>query len=154
MRSSTTFLIFAGLVVLLVIYGMISESQRSQNPPVKATIAFVAAVKANDAARVETLSDAKTTTMIAAGNKIISLQFGKIAPFPGAFVKKDAVTWSYGELSRLTLDPAVAPVMLENKETGEKAATLALQNNYKIYLHTVGREWKVFYVDKSEEKPQ
>ncbi len=154
MRSSTTFLVFGGLVAVLVIYSLITQKQQTQSPPVQAATAFLAALKTNDAAAVTALTDAKTTRVVAAGNHIISLRFSKIAPFPGAFIEKPQAVWSYAELTRLTLDSVSTPVLITNEKTKEAVATLALNSGYKAYLHTVNGTWTIFYLDRAEEKAQ
>lgn len=151
MRSSTTFIIFFGLVLVVLIVGIISSVTTSRSPVVKAAETFVKGVKDNKPDDVASVIDPKYAHLISVGDTLKSINFDAIALGNGSFVKKPAVKWSNVDLLTVQLDTAVQPVTVQIGDT--PTATLSC-GPFKIYLHQVGNDWKVFYIDKPEVKPQ
>lgn len=146
MRSWTTFAVFGGFLVILVVYSFIS--QFFSNPALRSAQQFLDAVNRNDAAAVEKLVDPSAGKIMKAGNSLISISFAEGTPFDGPFVRHEAVLWGYTELTTLKIDPKSDPHVLEKSGI----ATIQLTNGMQIYLHLVGRQWKIIYITKGPEK--
>jgi hypothetical protein len=144
MRSSTTFFIFIGLVVVVLLLGTISSQTTANDPVVRSAQTFLKGLHANDAATVDRVLDARNANLINAGARVVSIKFGGIAP-GGAFMKRPEVLWMYSDLSQMQLDKTAQPV------TAADMATVAC-GAFKLYLRQVDGVWKVFYIDKPEEK--
>ncbi|HOF88489.1 MAG TPA: hypothetical protein PLZ36_10360 [Armatimonadota bacterium] len=140
MRSSTTFFIFLGMVVLVLLIGTVSMRSTANDPVVRAAEAFLAAIANNDLAAVERATDARNVKIISAGARVVSIKFGAIAP-GGAFMKRDEVSWSYADLAQMARDTTIPPVEAKGMATVACGA-------FKLYLRQADGAWKVFYIEK------
>jgi hypothetical protein len=148
MRSSTTFFIFIGLIVLIVIVGMISSASRQRDPIIRAAETFLSGIKDNNAEVIIKVLDAELTEPMTAGARLTSIKFKAITLGTGSFTKRPEVEMMYTDLATLKLDTGVHPMSVP---IDKPTATLSC-GVYKLYMHQVGTDWKVFYVDKPEKK--
>ncbi len=151
MRSSTTFLIFGGILLLAAILSMISSNSTRSNPAVRTARDFFTALQSNDTPKLLSLTDTDAAQVTTAGGKVVSIIF-KGGPLDqhGAFSRRDKNMLSYAELSALSLKLNVDPVVVEDIGM----AAVPLSNGAKIYLHRADKNsaWKVFYISKPEDE--
>lgn len=148
MRSSTTFFIFMGLIVAVVLYGVLTSSSQQRDPIVRAATTFLAGVKDNNAEAIIKGLDTDYASPMTAGSHVTSVKFKAITLGNGSFAKRPEFEIFYTDLERLTLDKAVQPVSVP---LDKPTATISC-GKYKLYMHQVGTDWKVFYIDKPEQK--
>ncbi|MHB9131725.1 MAG: hypothetical protein ACYDBB_11635 [Armatimonadota bacterium] len=149
MRSSTTFLIFGGIVAALILLAAFAKTSSANNPAIRTADAFIKAVAQHDAAAVQKLVDPAGCKVTKAGNRLGGLSFAEVTPGAGAFLKKPAVVWSSIELSRMVRESSVDPVF--DNEHG--LASVPMKGGFKFYLHRDGQGiWLIYYIAKPEEK--
>lgn len=144
MRSSTTFFIFLGMVVLVLLIGSVSMRTTANDPVVRAADSFLAAIETNDLAAVKQATDLSNAKILDTGSKVVSIKFAAIAP-GGAFMKRPEVSWSYTDLAQMKRDTTIPPVEAKGMATITCGA-------FKLYLRQADGAWKVFYIEKPEEK--
>ena len=145
MRSWTTFIVFGGILLALILVYGISQLSTASDPVMRTAQQFLDAVKKNDAATAEALIDPSMGRISKAGNKILSVKFNETSKIVNAaFNKKESISWDYLELSSLALDLNLKPVILDNNLAGAP-----LQFGQKIYLRRIGNDWKIFYIARS-----
>ena len=147
MRSSTTFFIFLGLVAAVVLFLWFSNMNQTSDPAMKAAETFVNGIKKQDAAAVQSVLDPAKTKLIPAGSRIVSLKFDAVSG-SGAFTKRDARSMPFSDFANIDIDRSKGIAKDDNG-----LATVSC-GQYSLYLHLVGNDWKVFYLDKLEEKQQ
>lgn len=149
MRTWTIFIVFGVIVLGFFLYANLAKSSTASHPVVRTAKQFFDAVARKDAATVKKLTDPSTCTVDKAGNTFVSLKFGEVAPFAGAFVRSKAVQWRYDELSNLVLDEDTSPRVLES----DNLATLQLTNGLQMYLRRQpGGNWVIFYISKEPSR--
>lgn len=144
MRSTSIFVVFGGLLVALLVWTIMNNLTTSGDPAMKTAQAFMLAVSKQDAATLTSLVDKDTTEVTKAGNNITSLQFKELNATEGAFLKCPAYTWTYADLSTLTMsteDPLY-------HAADSSLATVSYSHDVKMYLHKdkADGKWKVFYI--------
>lgn len=144
MRSWTTFAIFGAFLLVLVISSAIGKVSAPHHPVIRAAETFFTAIKHNDAAAVENLTDGNAVKVMKAGNSIINVSFKEANAFDGPFVRNEATSLGYMELTGLAVDVTKAPHVYENSGM----ASVTLKNGTSMYLRRFGKTWKVFYITK------
>jgi len=148
MRSSSTFLIFGGILLAVLLFAAISSYATKTNPAVRVAADFFSALHKNDTAKLQSLTDTDAVKLTLAGNKVVSAIFKGGALYPGAFSRREKTMWSYSEMTHMALNLKVDPVVGEDIGM----AAVPLTNGAKIYLHRIEGKWKVFYISRSEDE--
>lgn len=150
MRSWTTFYVFGGILVALVLFYWLSQRTTYQVPAVRACQQFIDAVKRNDAVTAKGLLDPKKCQIATYGsNHIININFMDTSSIVNiAFAKQDAVSWDYQALLELKIEPNAKPTILENDDL----ARVPLNLGRSAYLRRIAGQWKIFYITKNPSK--
>ena len=154
MRSWTTFLVFGGIIVAIVLLFAFSRISNSTNPVTQASMNFLDAVANSQLTTVNALLDPKSSTTTTVGSQLASVKFNECTVGDtGAFGHLASVIWSTMEIKALTIDETRAPVVTEDT-TGAGLATIQCKNGAKILLRRGSPDapWHIFYLAKPDEK--
>lgn len=146
MRSSTTFIVFGGLVLVLLLFTVISQFSTAQQPSVRVSNKFLHALATQDSATILKLLDTTTAKPSLAGTKLTGISFTEVVPYDSAFARRPATKWTYLQLAALQAEADTSPVIAGT------LATIEMKGGAKLHLHQVDGAWKVFYISHAEDE--
>lgn len=142
MRTSTTFLLFAVIILAFVFFSFFTSRTEREKPYAKAATMFMTAVKNNDIETVKRVTDSKTVEVYTVGKKITAIRFNEVAAYQGAFARSPQVVLPYVVLTDMDIVTKAKPFVLPE----ENLVYIQMSRKNKIYLRVVDGEWKVFYL--------
>lgn len=144
MRTSTTFLLFAIVILAFVLFSLLSERKAVEQPQMYAARTFLEAVNNHDVEAVKAVVDPDTTQIIATDGIITAVNFKEVSVYEGAYSQTPEARFTYVVLTDMEIVPKAKPVVLPD----QNLAYVQLNRRNKVYLRKVGEDWKVFYVSK------
>lgn len=147
MRSTTTFLVFGGILLLLIIGTGVNKMFSHPDPVYATAQSFVKALHTSDAPTIQRLIDSAYGEAVMAGPNVSVIQFKAQAPFEGADSSLKPESWGYIELATLDIKDGALPVVAENM------ATLEMADGQVMYLRRNDKDmqWKITYISRPKK---
>ncbi len=156
MRSWTTFLVFAGIIVALVLLFAVNRISNTRHPVTIASMDFLDAVTSSQLSKVTALLDPKSASTTTAGPELASVRFKECTVGDtGAFGHLPAIIWSTMEIKSLVIDETRTPTVTDDgTSSGAGLATVLCKNGSKILLRRTSGDapWRIFYLAKPDDK--
>jgi hypothetical protein len=155
MRSWTTFLVFGGIIAVLVLLFAVSRITNQRNPATQTAMNLLDAIAGDKLSVINDVLDMKTATVTTAGPKLASVHFKECTVgATGAFGHLSDIIWSAIEIRELVIDETRTPTITDDPTTGAGLAQVECKNGSKFLLRRSDADapWRIFYIAKPDEK--